>query len=77
MTTENNEVPALPDNLSYIALIIDNEVVQVITASEKFYAMMMSNPIIKDVTGQTAIEGGIVQAGVIYNPETDTFALPE
>ena len=77
MATENNDVPALPDNLSYIALIIDNEVVQVITASEKFYAMTMSNPIIKDVTGQTAQEGGIVQAGVIYNPETDTFTLPE
>jgi hypothetical protein len=77
MATENNEVPALPDNLSYIALIIDNEVVQIITASDRFYAMMMSNPIIKDVTGQTAIEGGIVQAGVIYNPETDTFTLPE
>ena len=77
MATENNDVPALPDNLSYIALIIDNEVVQVITASEKFYAMMMSNPIIKDVTGKTVQEGGIVQAGVIYNSETDTFTLPE
>jgi hypothetical protein len=77
MAIEDSEVPALPDNLFYIALIIDNEVVQVITASEKFYAMMMSNPVIKDVTGQTAIEGGIVQAGVIYNPETDTFAIPE
>ena len=77
MTLEDNEIPALPDNLSYIALIIDNEVVQVITASEKFYAMMMSNPIIKDVTGKTVQEGGIVQAGVIYNSETDTFTLPE
>lgn len=77
MSLENQEIPALPDNLSYIALIIDNEVVQVITASEKFYAMMMSNPIIKDVTGQTIQEGGIVQAGVIYNPETDTFSIPE
>jgi hypothetical protein len=77
MTTGNNELPALPDNFFYIAFIIDNEVVQVITAGERFHAIMMSNPIIKDVTGQTAIEGGIVQAGVIYNPETDTFALPE
>ena len=77
MTLEDNETPALPDNLSYIALIIDNEVVQVITASDRFYAMMMSNPIIKDVTGKTIQEGGIVQAGVIYNPETDTFTLPE
>jgi len=39
--------------------------------------MMMSNPVIKDVTGQTTQEGGIVQAGVIYDPETDTFTLPE
>jgi len=36
MPIEDSEVPTLPDNLSYIALIIDNEVVQVITASEKF-----------------------------------------
>jgi len=77
MTTGNNELPALPDNFFYIAFIIDNEVVQVITAGERFHAIMMSNPIIKDVTGQTAIEGGIVQAGVIYNSETDTFTLPE
>jgi hypothetical protein len=77
MALGDSENSALPDNLSYIALIIDNEVVQIITASEKFYAMMMSNPIIKDVTGQTVQEGGIVQAGIMYNPETDTFTLPE
>jgi hypothetical protein len=31
----------------------------------------------EDVTGQTVQEGGIVQAGIMYNPETDTFAIPE
>jgi hypothetical protein len=77
MTLEDNEIPAMPENISHIALIIDNEVVQLIGASERFYAMMMSNPIIKDVTGRTIAEGGTVTTGSIYNPETDTFILPE
>ncbi len=77
MTSEENIHPPLPENLYYIALIVDNEVVQMIKASERFYSIMMSNPIIKDVNGLTVEEGGTVTTGSIYDPITNTFTLPE
>ena len=60
-----------------VAFIIDNEVVFIIGASEMYYSILMSNPIIKDVSGQTVDQGGTVTFGSIYNPETETFELPQ
>ncbi len=77
MSSEEIPHPPLPEDLSYIALIVDNEVVQMIRASERFYAIMMSNPIIKDVNGLTVQEGGPVAVGSSYDPATDTFTLPQ
>lgn len=60
-----------------VAFIVDNEVVFIIGASEMYYSILMSNPVIKDVSGQTVDQGGTVTFGSIYNPETDTFQLPQ
>ena len=65
------ETPHLVD------FIVDNEVVFIIGAREMYYSILMSNPIIKDVSGQTVDQGGTVTFGSIYNPETDTFQLPQ
>jgi hypothetical protein len=60
-----------------VAFVIDNEVVFIIGATEMYYSILMSNPTIKDVSGQTVDQGGTVTFGSIYNPETETFELPQ
>lgn len=71
---ENEIVQELPPYK--IAFIIDNEVVQIIHASERFAAILTSNPIIKDVTGMLVDDGGNVEHGSRYNSENNTFTLP-
>lgn len=68
---ENESVQELPPYK--IAFIIENEVVQIIHASERFAAILTSDPIIKDVTGMLIDDGGNVEHGSIYDPATDTF----
>ena len=60
-----------------VAFIVNDEVVFVIGASEMYYSILMSNPTIKDVSGQTIGQGGFVTLGSTYNPETETFQLPQ
>lgn len=68
---ENESVQELPPYK--IAFIIENEVVQIIHASERFAAILTSDPIIKDVTGMLIDDGGNVEHGSTYDPTTDTF----
>lgn len=71
---ENEVIDGLPPYK--IAFIIDNEVVQIIHANERFSAILTSNPIIKDVSGMLIDDGGNVEHGSTYNPEDDTFTRP-
>ena len=76
-TEQNLSNLARTETPHLVAFIVDNEVVFIIGASEMYYSILMSNPIIKYVSGQTVDQGGTVTFGSIYNPETDTFQLPQ
>lgn len=56
-----------------VAFIIDGEVVEILYVNEKLAAILNSNPIIVDVSGMLIEDGGIVQVGSPYDPETKTF----
>ena len=62
-----------------IALIIDNEVVDIIHTDERLAAIFLSNPTIVDVTDHTDENGNfdiMVTPPSTYNPETQEFAAP-
>jgi len=62
-----------------IALIIDNEVVDVIRTDERLAAIFLSNPTIVDVTDHTDENGNfdiMVTPPSTYNPETQEFTPP-
>lgn len=62
-----------------IALIIDNEVVDVIRTDERLAAIFLSNPTIVDVTNHTDENGNfniMITPPSIYNPETQEFTNP-
>jgi hypothetical protein len=67
----NNELTQLPPDR--VAFVIDGEVVEILYVNEKLAAILNSNPIIVDVTGMTLDVGGIVQPGILYDAETNTF----
>ena len=69
MTTETPRV--LPPNI--VAYVIDNQVVQTIHVDEHMAAVVLSEPLVIDVT-ELGKQG--VRNGDIYDPETGTFSRP-
>ena len=62
-----------------IALILDNEVVDIIHTDERLAAIFLSNPTIVDVTDHTDENGNfdiMVNPPSTYNPETQEFTPP-
>jgi hypothetical protein len=74
MTTENMERP--PVKLAYI---IDNQVVDVLYTDDRLSSIMLSNPIILDVSEGFYDEKNNprIQVGATYNPESNTFTNPD
>jgi hypothetical protein len=60
-------------SLNKIAIILDNEVVQILNADDQFSALLLSNPVILDVTDIWEIEPIVI--GTQYNPETNQLVL--
>ena len=71
MTTEQPANRVLPPNI--MAYVLDNTVVQVTHVDDRTAAIMLSEPLILNVTDR-----GIraVQKGDSYDPETGTFSRP-
>jgi len=67
MTTETPRV--IPPNI--VAYVLDNEVVQTIHLDERMAAIVLSEPLVIDVT-ELGKQG--VRNGDIYDPETGTFS---
>lgn len=56
-----------------VAFIIDNEVVDILHTDERLSSILLSNPVMKDVTGMLVENGGSVHLGAVYDPETDSY----
>lgn len=69
MTTEATKV--IPPNI--VAYVLDNQVVQTIHLDERMAAIVLSEPLVIDVT-EFGKQG--VRNGDIYDPETGTFSRP-
>lgn len=54
-----------------IAFVIDNKVVDILHTDERLAAIMLSEPVILDVTGENGSQNAHV--GDTYNPENQTF----
>ena len=66
-----SEIPQLPP--VKVAFIIDNEVVDILHTDDRLGAIMLSEPVIKDVTDLVPNK---VAVGFIYDPESDSFIPP-
>ena len=60
-----------------LALVIDNEVVEVLQGTERFGAIMLSNPTIVDITGKWPSADRSIDVGSIYDPKKGTFTNPD
>jgi hypothetical protein len=71
--TTTPEQPALP--LVKLALVIDNEVVDILHTDERLSAILLSNPIIIDVSENFYNEENrpTLFVGATYNETTKTF----
>lgn len=69
--TENP--PALPVNK--IAFIIDDEVVDIIYAHDRLAAVLLSDPLIVEVTGVKNDGNNDVNMGDTYNKKTKKFTV--
>jgi hypothetical protein len=58
--------------MSKIALVIDNEVVDVMYCQERLASILLSNPLVLDVSERILNEK--ISIGYFYNPESNTFA---
>lgn len=54
-------------NIRSIAFVIDGEVIEIINTDTKFAAILLSNPITLDVTGNADEFGGQVSLGTKYD----------
>lgn len=61
----------MPPNI--VAYIIDNEVVQVLYLDDFMTAVVLSEPLVINVTDQGR---GVINKGDTYDPETGTFSRP-
>lgn len=69
MTTAPQEVPPIK-----IAFVIDNEVLDILHTDERLSAILLSNPLIVDVTNNLYENGGTVHLGSTYDPVTQEFS---
>jgi hypothetical protein len=69
----NQEVIELKNK---IAFIIDNEVAIVLGCNEELYSILLSNPVLKDVSNKFTENNFFIERGNIYNPETDSYTKP-
>ena len=60
-----------------IAFIIDNKVVEILNTDERLSAILLSNPLILDVTDKMNNPEEYVMIGATYNPETGSFEYGE
>ena len=63
---------ALPLPPVHIAMIIDNEVVDIIHANDRLGAIFLSNPIMIDISDNL----DNVKVGYVYDPTTSNFTEP-
>ena len=75
MTDETPLPNPTPDLRHKLAFVIDNEVVEVLTTNEKLAAILLSEPLILDVSKAELPGTGIL--GYTYIPETNSFRAPE
>ena len=74
MSNENNELNAEVQNREIVpspirlALLIDNEVLDILGLPDRLAAILLSNPTIIDVTDFSGIS-----VGDIYNPDKEEF----
>jgi hypothetical protein len=60
-----------------LAFIIDNEVADILHTDERLAAIFLSNPTILDITEKMENNPGSISPGMIYNPDTQEYSLPE
>lgn len=62
-----------PQNLPPIkvAMIIDNQVVDILRTDNRLAAILLSEPLLLDVTSSEVVVGDV------YDPDTGTFGKPE
>ena len=58
-----------------VAFIIDNIVVDIINTDERLAAIMLSEPLVIDITGVSPGQDGLY-INAKYDPETKTFTPP-
>lgn len=76
--TDVNETPSVPTVPPIkIAFIIDNKVVELLNTDERISAILLSNPLIMDVTDRTNNPDEYVMIGSTYNPDSNTFEYGE
>lgn len=68
MTTAPQEMPPVK-----IAFVIDNEVLDILHTDDRLSAILLSNPLIIDVTNNMYENGGTVHLGSTYDPVTQEF----
>ncbi len=65
------------NQMSTVAVVIDNEVVDIITASDRFIAIILSNPKFIDVTNNKDSDGNLsIRLGATYDEGSNTFTNP-
>ena len=74
-TNEVSEPVELPP--IKIAFIIDNKVVELLHTDERISAILLSNPLILDVTEKISSTDEYIMIGSTYNPETGSFEYGE
>ncbi|CAB4122198.1 hypothetical protein UFOVP27_99 [uncultured Caudovirales phage] len=67
MSIDLNNLPPIR-----IAMILDDVVVQTMYLDERWGAIMLSDPLILDISDKK----DLVQEGDLYNPVTQTFSRP-
>ena len=76
--TDSNQVPSVPTVPPIkIAFIIDSKVVELLNTDERISAILLSNPLIMDVTDRTNNPDEYVMLGSTYNSELDKFEYGE
>jgi len=66
-------------NIPPVALVylIDNVVVDILRTDERLAAIMLSNPVILDLSDIESLAEINAVVGATYDPETSSFTLPE
>lgn len=60
-----------------IAFLIENKIVEILNTDDRIAAILLSSPVIMDVTDRTNNEEEYVMLGSTYNVETNMFEYGE